>query len=65
MPVIKYTTYIEAPIARCFDLARDVDVHTKTTSTTKEKAVSGVTKGLLNKGIRLPGKLLILGLDRD
>lgn len=50
MPVIKYTTYIEAPIARCFDLARDVDVHTKTTSTTKEKAVAGVTKGLLNKG---------------
>lgn len=50
MPVIKYTTYIEAPISRCFDLARDVDVHTITTSTTKEKAVAGVTKGLLNKG---------------
>jgi len=50
MPVIKYTTYIEAPISRCFDLARDVDVHTITTSTTKEKAVAGVIKGLLNKG---------------
>lgn len=50
MPVIKYTTFIEAPISRCFDLARDVDVHTITTSTTNERAVAGVTKGLLKKG---------------
>lgn len=50
MPVITYTTYIEAPISHCFDLAKNVDVHTQTTSTTKEKAVAGVTMGLLNKG---------------
>lgn len=50
MPIIKHTTYIEAPIERCFDLARDVEVHTQTTAKTKEKAVGGITSGLLNKG---------------
>ena len=50
MPVIKHVIYIQAPILRCFNLARDVGVHTKTTSNTKEKAVAGETKGLLNKG---------------
>lgn len=62
MPVIKYTTYIEAPISRCFDLARDVDVHTKTTSTTKEKAVAGVTKGLLQIGDSVTWEATHLGV---
>ena len=53
MPIIKHTTYIEAPIERCFDLARDVEVHTQTTAKTKEKAVGGITSGLLNKGDRV------------
>jgi ligand-binding SRPBCC domain-containing protein len=50
MPIIKHSTYIEAPINACFDLARNVEVHTKTTSKTKEKAVGGVTNGLLKNG---------------
>ncbi|WP_191555791.1 SRPBCC family protein [Metabacillus idriensis] len=50
MPVIKNTIFIKAPIKVCFDLARNVEVHTKTTEKTKEKAVGGIASGLLEKG---------------
>lgn len=50
MPVIKHQIFIKAPIEDCFDLARNVDVHTKTTGKTKERAVSGITIGLLEEG---------------
>ncbi|OHR73353.1 cell division protein [Bacillus sp. HMSC76G11] len=50
MPVIKNTIFIKAPIKVCFDLARNVEVHTKTTEKTKEEAVGGITSGLLEKG---------------
>lgn len=50
MPVIKNRLFINAPIGICFDLARNVDVHTQTTSNTKERAIGGVTEGLLEQG---------------
>ncbi|WP_026675641.1 SRPBCC family protein [Alkalihalobacterium bogoriense] len=50
MPIIYHKQMIRAPVELCFDLARNVDVHTKTTAKTKEKAVDGVTKGLLEQG---------------
>ena len=50
MAIIKIETFIRAPITLCFDLARDVDIHTQTTSKTKERAVAGVTEGLLEEG---------------
>lgn len=50
MPIIEHQILIKAPIEVCFDLARDVNIHTKTTSKTKERAISGVTKGLLEEG---------------
>ncbi|MGE8205767.1 SRPBCC family protein [Heyndrickxia sp. NPDC080065] len=50
MPTIKHQEFIKAPIEACFDLARNVDIHTQTTSDTKERAVGGVTKGLLEVG---------------
>lgn len=50
LPVIIHKQFIEAPIRLCFDLARNVDIHTKTTESTKEKAVAGTTHGLLEKG---------------
>jgi ligand-binding SRPBCC domain-containing protein len=50
MPLIKYQQFIQAPVEVCFDLARNVDIHTKTTAKTKEKAIGGVTSGLLEKG---------------
>lgn len=50
MPVIKHQQFIKAPAEVCFDLARNVDIHTQTTSQTKERAVGGVTEGLLEQG---------------
>lgn len=50
MPVIQVTTRIQAPIERCFDLARDIDLHTHSLDKTGEKAVAGVTSGLIGRG---------------
>jgi Uncharacterized conserved protein len=42
---------IDAPIRHCFDLARDIDVHTRTVwKHTKEKAIRGVTSGPIGPG---------------
>ncbi len=45
MPVIDLATLIAAPIDLCFDLARDIDLHIKSTEGTNERAVDGVTSG--------------------
>jgi ligand-binding SRPBCC domain-containing protein len=50
MPVIDHKQFIQAPIEVCFNIARDVDIHARTTLVTKKKAVGGVTKGLLEEG---------------
>lgn len=48
MPLIKLETVINAPIERVFDLARSIDLHKNTMSKYEEKAVAGITKGLIN-----------------
>ena len=50
MPIIRHKQFIKAPIEKCFDFARNVDIHMKTTSKTKEKAVGGLTTGLMEEG---------------
>jgi len=50
MPVIELTTPINAPIDRVFDLSRSVDLHTHSTSKTGERAIAGVTSGLIGLG---------------
>ncbi|MBS7565293.1 SRPBCC family protein [Mucilaginibacter sp. Bleaf8] len=50
MPVIKIQTFIQAPAARCFDLARSIDLHTISTQSTGEKAIAGRTSGLIQLG---------------
>ena len=50
MPVIDITTPIHAPIQRVFDLSRSVDLHTASTAQTRERAVAGVTGGLMVLG---------------
>ena len=50
MPKIIHKQFVNAPIETCFDLARNVEVHTKTTSQTNEIAVGGVTEGFLEEG---------------
>jgi ligand-binding SRPBCC domain-containing protein len=50
MTTIVVETRIEAPITLCFDLARDVDAHLRTSASTGERAVGGKTSGLLDLG---------------
>ena len=50
MPIITTAIYIEAPVTKCFDFARDVSIHSKTTKQTNEKVIGRITKGLLNEG---------------
>ncbi len=50
MPVIHLETFIRAPIEICFDLSRDIDVHMASTSITNERAIAGVTSGMMQLG---------------
>jgi ligand-binding SRPBCC domain-containing protein len=47
MPVIHLETVISAPRERVFDLARSIDAHQDTAEHTGERAIAGVTSGLL------------------
>jgi len=47
MAVIELSTLIRAPRERVFDLARSIDAHQDSTGGTEERAVAGVTKGLI------------------
>lgn len=62
MPILRITTRIRAPIERCFDLARDVDAHVGSLSHTRERAVAGVTTGLLELGDRVTWEAVHFGI---
>ena len=50
MAAFRIVTVIAAPIGVCFDLARDIDFHTRSMEATGEKAVAGRTTGLIELG---------------
>lgn len=50
MPHIHLETFIDATVELCFDLARNIDVHTAAAGKSKERAVAGVCSGLINLG---------------
>jgi len=50
MAVIRVVTTIAAPIERCFDLARNIDFHTRSLAATGERAVAGRISGLIALG---------------
>ncbi|WP_162051388.1 SRPBCC family protein [Pontibacter pamirensis] len=47
MPIITIETTVKAPLDVCFDLSRSIDLHTISTKQTGERAVAGVTTGLI------------------
>jgi ligand-binding SRPBCC domain-containing protein len=49
MPTIHLTTFIAAPVARVFDLARSIDMHKQSMTKHKEEAVAGIRFGLIEK----------------
>ena len=50
MPVIELQILIDAPRERVFDLSRSIDAHQDSAEGTDERAVAGVTSGLLGLG---------------
>ncbi|MES2807067.1 MAG: SRPBCC family protein [Bacteroidota bacterium] len=50
MACIILKTTINAPIERCFDLARSIDLHKESTAHTNEQAIAGKTSGLISGG---------------
>jgi ligand-binding SRPBCC domain-containing protein len=47
MPIICLVTQMRAPIDRCFDLARSIEIHLRSTEKTHEKVVGGTTNGFI------------------
>jgi len=50
MSIIRVEIDINAPADVCFDMARSVDAHVESARTTGERAIGGVTSGLLKLG---------------
>ncbi|MDQ6927104.1 MAG: SRPBCC family protein [Actinomycetota bacterium] len=48
--VVAAATDIGAPVETCFDLARSIDLHLESMVASKERAVAGVTSGLIGAG---------------
>ena len=65
MVAIELTTRIHAPIERCFDLSRSIDLHVASTAATSERAVAGVTSGLINLGEEVTWRAKHLGVWQE
>ncbi|GAB5555279.1 MAG: hypothetical protein Sapg2KO_48700 [Saprospiraceae bacterium] len=50
MPIIRLETIITTPIQIVFNLSRSIDLHEISTKQTNEKAIAGITSGLIKKG---------------
>lgn len=50
MAEIVVTTSIAAPLERCFDLSLNVDLHVASAQSTRERAIGGVTTGMMVLG---------------
>ena len=62
MPTIILETRINAPIGKCFDLARSIDLHMKSMKHTEEQAIAGVTSGLIGLGETVTWKARHFGI---
>ncbi|GAB2686984.1 hypothetical protein GCM10027037_06340 [Mucilaginibacter koreensis] len=47
MSIIKLTTHIKAPLETCFNLSRSINVHLQSMQAHHERAVAGITSGLM------------------
>jgi ligand-binding SRPBCC domain-containing protein len=62
MPTIVLETFINAPIERCFDLARSIELHTDSMRHTGEQAVAGRTSGMIGPGETVTWRAKHLGI---
>jgi ligand-binding SRPBCC domain-containing protein len=64
MLVLRLWTSIAAPPERVFDLARSIDAHQQSTEGTGERAVAGVTQGLIGMGDEVTWEARHLGIKQ-
>jgi len=50
VPTFRIVTRIAAPVEDCFDLSRSIDLHLESMAASRERAVGGVTSGLIGDG---------------
>lgn len=62
MQRIVIDTWIAAPIERCFDAARDLDLHVRSAAHTNERAVAGRLSGLIELGEEVTWRARHLGV---
>jgi len=62
VPRIELVIDIAAPIDRCFDLARSIDAHLRSTLATGERVVAGRTTGLMTLGEEVTWEARHLGI---
>jgi len=65
MAIIRVETDIAARPETCFDLARSVDAHIESTPGTGERAVGGVTTGLLGLGDEVTWRARHFGITQE
>jgi ligand-binding SRPBCC domain-containing protein len=65
MASFRIVTRIAAPIEVCFNLARDIDFHTRSLSDTGERAVAGRTSGLIGMGESVTWEARHLGVRQQ
>ena len=64
MAVIVLSTKIKAPIERCFDLSRSIELHKLSTAHTNEEAIDGVTTGLIKLDEHVTWKATHFGISQ-
>lgn len=62
MPTIILTTLIAAPVQRCFDLSRSVQLHLQSTEHTKERVLNGRRSGLFELGDEVEWEAVHFGI---
>jgi ligand-binding SRPBCC domain-containing protein len=64
MATIQLITTIAAPVERCFDAARDLDLHLRSMAHTGERAIAGRTSGLIELGESVTWKARHFGVQQ-
>jgi ligand-binding SRPBCC domain-containing protein len=65
VPTIRIVTIFFAPVERCFDLSRSIELHVSSTARTGEKAVAGVTHGLMGMGEEVTWRATHFGVRQN
>jgi ligand-binding SRPBCC domain-containing protein len=62
MPTFRIVTGVSAPVETCFDLSRSIDLHLESMVASRERAVGGVTSGLIEDGQEVSWEAHHLGI---